>query len=132
MFQDIAAARVVFKSGVPFVQLPCRGVVSSFYASIPELEYYFKGKNALCDYLVDITINEMKNLNLLSKVIWDVTAVAYLLNDDDRFMNSYTTTMALPSYDHHYSIVNTAHQMQYVYNIKRDPLFKDLVEKLTK
>lgn len=131
MFQDIAAARVVMKSGVPFIQLPCRGVVSSFYVTVPELEYYFKEKNELCNYLVNITINEMKNRNMLSKVLWDVTAVAYLLNDNDCFMNSYAIPLTLPTYDHHYSVVNTGHQMQYVYNIKRDELFKDLLKKLS-
>ena len=73
----------------------------------------------------------MKNRNMLSKVLWDVTAVAYLLNDNDCFMSSYTIPLTLPTYDHHYSVVNTGHQMQYVYNIKRDELFKDLFKKLS-
>ena len=42
---DYAAARVVMRSGAPFVQLPCSGVVSSFTISKPELEYWLKGKN---------------------------------------------------------------------------------------
>ena len=39
MVQDIAASRVVMSSGMPFVQLPCCGVVSGFTVSKPELEY---------------------------------------------------------------------------------------------
>ena len=132
MFQDIAAARCIMQSGVPFIQLPCRGVVSSFYVTSLELEYYFKNKNTLSDYLVNITIKEMEERKMLSKVLWDVTAVAYLLNDNDCFMNSYSIPLTLPTYDYHYSVVNSAHHMQYVYNIKRDELFRDLVKKLTK
>lgn len=55
MYQDVAAARVVMQSGVPFVQLPCRGVVSAFTVSKPELEFGLKGKNALADYLAEKT-----------------------------------------------------------------------------
>ena len=39
MRQDVAAARVVFDSGVPLVLLPCAGVVSEFRTTKPELEY---------------------------------------------------------------------------------------------
>lgn len=106
MKQDVAAARVVVKSGVPFIQLPCRGVVSEFTLLKPELECWFKGKNELADYLTDITIKEMgerTKSQLWSKVIWDVTAVAWLLNDDDRFMLSRIITAPLPSYDNLYT-----------------------------
>ena len=53
--QDVAAARVVFGSKVPLVQIPCMGVASTFRVSGPELEHYLKGKNPLCDYLVQVT-----------------------------------------------------------------------------
>ncbi len=56
MQQDIPAARVVFDSGCPLVQLPCRTVVSAFYTTKPELEYWIKGKNPLCDYLYEHTV----------------------------------------------------------------------------
>ena len=58
MRQDVAAARVVMQSGVPFVQLPCMGVVSQFSVSKPELEFWLKGKNPLADYLAENTIKE--------------------------------------------------------------------------
>lgn len=51
LFQDVAGARVVFGCGCPLVQLPCMGVVSSFYVTGPELRTWLSGKNALCDYL---------------------------------------------------------------------------------
>ena len=134
MYQDVAASRVVIKSGVPFVQLPCRGVVSEFTMSRPELECWLKGKNALCDYLVDITIKhkeEMTQSKIWSKPIWDVTAVAWLLNDDDRFMLSRIVTAPLPSYDRLYSQNSEGYFMRYVYFIKKDQLLNDLIDKLT-
>ena len=58
MMQDVAAARIVFGCGCPLVQLPCMGVVSAFYVTKTELEYWLSGKNALCDYLVNYTVGE--------------------------------------------------------------------------
>lgn len=134
MYQDVAAARVVFKSGVPLVQLPCMGVVSAFTLSEPELVCWLKGKNPLTDYLVDITIREMGNRvknSIWSKVIWDVTAVAWLLNDKERFMSSRLITAPIPSYDNLYSENPNGHLMRYVYQIKKDALMIDLINKLS-
>lgn len=60
MDQDIAAARVVFNCQVPLVQLPCMGVVSEFSTTESELVYWLKGKNKLCDYLVENTVTETR------------------------------------------------------------------------
>ena len=54
--QDVLAARVVFDSGVPFVTLPCRPVVSHLHTTIPELTHYLKGKTEISDYLLNIVI----------------------------------------------------------------------------
>jgi len=133
MKQDIAAARVVMKSGVPFVQLPCNGVVSSFIISKPELEYWLKGKNKLSDYLAVNTINEAESYakgKPWTRCIWDVTAVAWLLNDSDKFMRSRIAPISLPTYDYYYSVTPNAHSMRYVYHINRDALMQDLIDKL--
>ena len=85
MYQDVASARVIFNSGAAVVQLPCMGVVSAFTATGPELEYWLRGKNDLCDYLVDYTTKSaIKDGGLpnWSRVIWDVTAVGWLLDGD--------------------------------------------------
>lgn len=59
VLQDVASARVVFGSGVPLVILPCQGVVTHFTTTGPELEYWLKGRNPLCDYLVQQTVDEV-------------------------------------------------------------------------
>lgn len=133
--QDIAAARVVFNSGVPLVQLPCYGVVSGFAISKPELETYLVGKNALTDYLASITIahvEEYTETPFWTKPIWDVTAVAWLLNDGNRFMNARLHRALLPSYDGYYTDVPGNPLLNYVYYIQRDALMHDLIQKLAK
>ena len=133
MYQDVAAARVVMQSGVPFVQLPCMGVVSNFTVSKPELEFWLKGKNALADYLAENTIKEAESYakgTAWTRVIWDVTAVAWLLNDSDRFMESRIIPTPVPTYDNFYATDYNSYPMRYVYNIKRDTLMTDLFRKL--
>jgi inosine-uridine nucleoside N-ribohydrolase len=131
MYQDIAAARVIFGCGAAVVQLPCMGVVSAFTISGPELEHWLRGKNALCNYLVDYTTKSaIKDGGLLTwtRVIWDVTAVGWLLDGD--FMEDYLCPIPIPQYDNHYSFDPTRHFYRYVYHINRDKLFLELFRKL--
>jgi inosine-uridine nucleoside N-ribohydrolase len=131
MYQDIAAARIIFGCGMAVVQLPCNGVVSSFRTTSPELEYWLRGKNALCDYLVEHTVKTAvrdSKINTWSRVIWDVAAVAWLLDGD--FMQDSLETSPIPQYDYYYSFDPNRHFIRYVYNINRDELFKALFETL--
>ena len=134
LFQDVAAARVVMGCGVPFVQLPCQGVVSAFTISKPELEYWFKGTTELGDYLAQNTVSAAEKYakgRFWSRVIWDVTAVAWLLNEEDRFLRTRLIPTHLPSYANHYETWPDAHWMNYVYSVKRDALWNDVIEKIT-
>ena len=135
MMQDVAAARVVFGCSAPVVQLPCMGVVDHFYATGPELRHWLGGKNALCDYLVAHTeeaANAYAAGKVWSRVIWDVTAVGWLLNDGNRLMEGRIIPAPLPQYDNHYSIDFRRHPSCYVWCIHRDALMQNLVEKLTR
>ena len=129
MKQDIAAARVVFGCGVPLVQLPCVGVVDSFRTSKYELQHWLQGKNALCDYLCENTIKEAESYAAekpWTRVIWDVTAVAWLLNENGKFMQDRLIPSPIPEFDQHYAINENRHFIKYVYKINRDALFEDL------
>ena len=63
-----------------------------------------------------------------TRVIWDVTAVAWLLDGD--FMRDRLVPSPIPQYDHHYSFDPGRHFIRYVYHINRDNLFEDLFRKL--
>lgn len=133
MQQDYAAARVVMGCGVPFVQLPCAGVVSTFTVSGAELEKFLLGKNPLADYLAKNTIAAAEQYaagRAWTRVIWDVTAVAWLQNDANRFMRARILPTSLPAYDGHYTSMPDAHPMAYVYGIHRDALMDDLFRKV--
>ncbi len=133
MRQDVAAARVVMSSPAPFVQLPCMGVVSEFRVSGPELKYWLKDKNALADYLADQTIEEAESYasgTAWTRVVWDVTAAAWLVNDGNRFLVPEIRNAVLPGYDNKYhEEINK--KIVYVRQIRRDALMTDLMKRLT-
>jgi purine nucleosidase len=128
--QDVLAAQVVFNSGVPFVTLPCQNVVSDLHTTIPELKYYLEGKNELSDYLYKIVLEYSGGKTAWSKVIWDVSAIAWLINPawvaTDLVHSPILTDQKTFSVDH------SRHFMRMATSLNRDAIFKDLFEKLTK
>ncbi len=135
MKQDIAAARVIFGCGIPLVHLPCYGVVDRFATSKYELQHWLKGRNKLCDYLYENTVDEAESYakeKPWTRVIWDVTAVAWLFNDDSRFMKSRLIPSPIPEYDGNYAYDESRHLINYVYDVDRDALFEDLFRVLGK
>ena len=134
MKQDVAAARVVFDCGAPLVQLPCCGVVDRFATTQWELEHWLGRKNSLCDYLISHTTDYARRRldpnGPWSKPLWDVTAIGWLLNDGQRFMEQDIRPCPIPEYDNHYSFDADRFPMAYVHAVKRDALYADLFEKL--
>ena len=132
--QDVAAARVVFDSGVPLVMLPAQGTVSCFTTTGPELEYWLRGKNPLCEYLLDRTLeagNENGKGKPWSRVIWDVTGVGWLMNDENKqLMRDQTVPRPIPEYSHHLSWDFRRTPCKLVYHINRDGLLNDLFRHL--
>ena len=132
--QDVAAARVVFGSGAAMVQLPCMGVVSALRTTGPELEFWLRGKNKLCDYLLDFTEREEESSGAgicWSRAIWDVSAVAWLLDEKGEILFDRFEHSPIPQYDDHYSFDKRRHFIRYVYFVDRDKIFQDLFRKLS-
>ena len=133
--QDLAAARVVYASGAPLVILPAQQVVSSLSTTGHELNHWLRGKNALCDYLVTKTVDEMGSRaegRAWSRVIWDIAGVAWLMNDSRCLMRSRLMPTPLPGYDHRWHFPEGTPLCQYVYYVSRDDIFSDMFPKLAK
>lgn len=134
MYQDVAAARVIFGCGAALVQMPCMGVVSSFYTTKPELEYWLADKNPLADYLARNTIAEAESYaagRVWSRVIWDVTTIGYLIDRGEHFITTELRHAPIPEYDDRYAFDNSRHLMRYASHINRDALMGDLFKRLT-
>ena len=133
MRQDIPAARAVFQSGCALALLPCMGVVSGFTITAPEIRHWLLDKNAVCDYLGGIVLDGMRSLGDApwSRVLWDVCAAAWVMNDSGRFMDGQLRRMPLPNAQYQYSQTElTPHPIQYVWHIKRDALMGELIKSL--
>jgi inosine-uridine nucleoside N-ribohydrolase len=133
LYQDVAAARIIFGCGAPLVQLPCAGVVSAFTISEAELEKWLLGKNKISDYLARNTIAEAETYakgKPWTRVIWDVTAVAWLTDEDGVFFGERLEKSPIPEYDGHYAYDGGRHFIKYIYHVNRDALVGDLFDKL--
>ena len=125
---DLVAAQVVFDCGVPFVQIPCHPVASHLQTTLAELEYFVKGRGAIGDYLVKIFAAYAQNHFAASKVIWDMSAVAWLLDASwvptDVVHSPVLTDQKTWSHD------PSRHFMRVARTVRRDPIFGDLFKKL--
>ncbi|MDD4107923.1 MAG: nucleoside hydrolase [Prolixibacteraceae bacterium] len=130
LMQDVKAAKVVLNSGVPMVIMPCRPVVSHFHTTLPELSYYLKGKNELSDYLYNIVSEYSRGMDAWSKVIWDVTTVAWLVNPSWIQTNLVHSPVLTDQVT--YSEDQSRHFIRMATSLNRDAIFRDLFKKLTR
>ena len=126
--QDLNASRVIFDSGVPFVQCPCTPIVTHFTTTVPEMERYVGGRGAVGDYLLEIFKDYRKDHFGWSKVLWDMTAVAWLIND--RWLPSELIHSPIVTDNYTFSVDRSRHLIRAVYFVNRDPIFRDFFTKL--
>ena len=128
LMQDLQSAQVVLDCGVPFVWLPARGVVSHLHTTVAEMERYVQGRGKVGDYLVQIFKDYANDHFAWSKVIWDISATAYLINPTwvpTEIVHSPILTEAVT-----WSFDNNRHLMRVASSVNRDAIFRDLFEKL--
>lgn len=135
--QDIHASRVLFDSGVALVQIPTKNVSEHLRTTIPEVERHMKGRSKLGDYLygqfVEYYQAEQAKRPAIypwSKVIWDISAVAWLINP--QWVPSKLAPSPVLNDDLTYTLRPGRHLIRVATNCLRDPVFFDLFEKLAK
>jgi len=127
--QDIAAARVIFDSGVPLVWIPCMSVAEMLRTTLPEMERYVKGRGQIGDYLYRIFSEYHTDHFAYSKVIWDISAVGYVLHPEH--MSTRLCPSPVLNDDLTWAPEDPArHPVRMVYHIDRDAIFGDLFRKL--
>jgi len=142
---DVLASRLLLDCGVPLVLIPCAGVTTHLRTTVSEIERYVQGQGAIGDYLAETFKSYNDDHFGWSKEIWDVVAVAYLLDaawvpsnivsspiiaqrtagavriQDPNIWQKWPLTW---SFDH------SRHQIRCAYYVERDPIFRDLFTKL--
>lgn len=146
--QDSTASRVILDCGVPLIQLPCAGVVDKFTTTVPELERYIDGKTEIGTYLT-ANVRDCASHRAGSRVIWDVTAVAFPVHPelfDSKLIPTPHLTeepevseelRTLDCYKNHrprlyWSHDSRRHLMRAVTAVNRDELFYNLFEAINK
>ena len=130
LMQDVLAARVVFDCGVPLIMIPCMGVVSHLHTTVEELEKHMDGKSPIGTYLTKIVREYKLSRNLLawSKVIWDISAIAYLLNPGWVPANLVHSPVITDQVT--WSVDQRRHFIKSAYWVDRDRIFNDLFRKI--
>ena len=134
MREDVLAGSVVFKNVDKLTVLPCTGVVSSLTTSEPELRYWLDGKNKLCNYLIEHTIEEANTYakgKPWTRVIWDVSVIWHILNPDEALQFTKKVERFYPVDDLNYEFCDGT-PINYVYQIDRDRIFNELFAVLAK
>jgi len=126
--QDPHSARVVFDSGVPLLRVPCHGVASHLLTSLPELKAHIAGKSAIGDYLVKIFQDYTSDHYAYAKEIWDVSAVAWLL--DPSWILSAILPSPLLKDDFTWAHDPSRHPVREATFVHRNPIFRDLFRKI--
>ncbi len=126
--QDVFASRLLFDCGVPLVHIPCKGVTTHLLTTVAEIERYMQGQGAIGDYLTNIFKAYSTDHYAWSKVLWDMAAVAYLINDlwvpTTLIHSPILTDQMTWSHD------SSRHFIRYAHFVHRDSIFRDFFTKL--
>jgi purine nucleosidase len=130
--QDYGASSVIYDSGVPLVLLPCHSVASHMITTPYEIDACLKGKNRLCDYFSELFHGRHArfgdNKPGWSKVLWDVSVIAWLINPEWVPSRLIKTPRLTESFTYDYS-ENRASYREAVF-IDRSQVYIDLFAKL--
>jgi purine nucleosidase len=144
---DVLASRLVLDCGVPLVLIPCAGVTTHLRTTVSEIEKYVEGKGAIGDYLAETFKNYNNDHFAWSKEIWDVVAIAYIINAEwipSNIVSSPIITQRTAGDIHvnnpaiwsecslTWSFDSSRHNIRCAYYVERDPIFRDLFTKLDK
>ncbi len=133
-YQDIEGVRYVFESKVKLTVIPCRNVSSHLTTTKYELEHYI-GNTPLGKYLIDTMINckkryfkTEKDTYGQSKTIWDLSAIAYLVNKD-WFTREYISCPTILN-DGRYEMTKDRHEIIFINDLSRNKIFNDYFKKM--
>jgi len=128
--QDLLASRTIFDCGVPFVQIPCTPITTHLTTTIPEMEYYLKDKGPIAEYLLKIFNEYHPEWHKVgySKVIWDMTAIAWVVNSN--WIQTEIVHSPLINENYTYTSNTYRHLMSVAKYVNRDGIFGDFFTKL--
>ncbi|MCK5759180.1 MAG: nucleoside hydrolase [Clostridiales bacterium] len=129
--QDIAASQVLFDSGVDLVQIPCHNVASHLKVGIPELRACM-GTSNVAKALTDLVAEAIDNNPAKTRVIWDISAIAYVVIPDTVRTYKIHSPILHGRPNLAYSSDRRRHMIDCAYYLDRDAIFMDMYNKIKK
>lgn len=126
--QDVEAVKIVFESKVKLTIHPCKNIVSELRIDINTLKKYLENKSELCNYLIERFYNDGYHSVQESRVIWDISVIAYMINK-----NWFETEqISCPNIrkDTSYEVTDNRHNITFVTKLDRNKIYEDLFNKL--
>jgi len=127
--QDVCAAQVVFDCGVPLVHIPCINVAEHLRTTLPEMREYVLGRGAIGDYLYHIFEAYHEDHYAYSKVIWDISTVAWV--NEPLWVPTELAPSPILREDLTWEPKDPSrHTIRVAQTVNRDAIFGDLFRKL--
>ena len=125
--QDVEAVKIVFESEVELTIIPCKDVASILRTNIEILNENMKD-NELNTYLKNRFYNDGYHGIQESRVIWDISVIAYMINKNWFEMEDINSPNIKE--DTSYEINTTNHKIKFVTKIDKDEVYNGLFKKL--
>lgn len=126
--QDVEAIKIIFDSKVKITILPCKNVVSDLRIDINTLKNNLQNKSELCDYLINRFYNDGYHGIQESRVIWDISVIAYMINKT--WFETKRASCPNIKEDTSYELTDNRHEITFVTKLYRDKIYTDLFKKL--
>ena len=108
--------------------LPCKNIVSGLRIDINTLKKYLENKSELCNYLIERFYNDGYHGIQESRVIWDISVIAYMINKN--WFETKRISCPNVREDTSYETTNNRHNITFVSKLDRNKIYEDLFLKL--
>lgn len=126
--QDVEAVKIALESQVKLTILPCKNIVSNLRIDINTLKENTGNKSELCDYLIKRFYNDGYHGIQESRVIWDISVIAYMINKN--WFETKEISSPNIKEDTSYEMTQNKHNVTFVTKLNRDKIYEDLFNKL--
>ncbi len=126
--QDIEAVKVVFDSKAKLTIIPCKEVASVLKTDINTLNMNLKDKSELCNYLIERFYNDGYHGIQESRVIWDISVIAYMINPNWFKTEEISCPNILENTS--YEITQNKHSVTFITSVNKNKIYEDLFRKL--
>jgi inosine-uridine nucleoside N-ribohydrolase len=128
--QDLRASQVLFDSGVALVHVACHDIADHLVTSAGEIDRHVRPAGAVGRFLADRFADYVEGPPGTSKVIWDLAAVAWLL--DASWTETTLTSSPVLTNELTWSADRRRHLIGEVSRVERDAIFVDLFDRLAR